>query len=124
LHELAITQSVTEAIVERTGDAEVRAVRLVIGRLSGVVADSVRFCFDLVTAGTPLADAVLTIDEPAGQARCGGCGATFDADDILPRCSCGCVDVAVTGGDDLRIVSVSVVQAAEAADVPQGRGTF
>jgi hydrogenase nickel incorporation protein HypA/HybF len=110
MHELALTQTVVETIMERTGDAEVRGVRLAVGRLSGVVAESVRFCFDLVTAGTPLAGAVLTIDEPAGQARCRRCGAEFDVDDPLVLCGCGCADVAVAGGDDLRIASVTLVR--------------
>ncbi|SNQ52156.1 Hydrogenase nickel incorporation protein hypA [Frankia canadensis] len=109
MHELAVTQSVVDAILDRTGEAEVRVVRLVVGRLSGVVADSVRFCFDLVAEGTPLAGAVLAIDEPAGRARCRRCGAGFDTDDPLPLCACGCADIAVTGGDDLRIASVSMV---------------
>jgi hydrogenase nickel incorporation protein HypA/HybF len=115
MHELAITQSVVDAVVERTGPARVTAVRLVIGRLSGVVPESVRFCFDLVAAGTPLAGAALMIDEPAGRARCRRCGAEFVADDVLVLCGCGCADVAVDGGDDLRIASVSLVPAAEAS---------
>ncbi len=90
MHELAITQSVVDAIVERTGPARVNAVRLVIGRLSGVVPESIRFCFDLVTADTPLAGAALTIDEPAGRARRPRCGAEFVADDILVLCDCDC----------------------------------
>ena len=53
-------------------DAPVRRVRLEIGRLSGVVPDAVRFCFDLVAAGTTLEGAVLEIDEPGGRVRAGG----------------------------------------------------
>ena len=52
VHELAITESIVAAVVERMADTPVRRVRLAIGRLSGVVPDAVRFCFDLVTAGT------------------------------------------------------------------------
>ena len=54
MHELAITQSVVEAVTERTGSAPVASVRLRVGRLAGVVPDAMRFCFELVTAGTPL----------------------------------------------------------------------
>ncbi|MEJ7743789.1 MAG: hydrogenase maturation nickel metallochaperone HypA [Nocardioidaceae bacterium] len=52
MHELAITQSVVDAVLERTGDRKVTTVRLKVGRLSGVVPDAMRFCFDLITAGT------------------------------------------------------------------------
>ncbi|MGH4024630.1 MAG: hydrogenase maturation nickel metallochaperone HypA, partial [Pseudonocardiaceae bacterium] len=59
MHEMAITQSVVDAVSTRMGDAQVRRICLEIGKLSGVVADSVRFCFDLVTAGTILEGAAL-----------------------------------------------------------------
>ncbi|WP_143517483.1 hydrogenase/urease maturation nickel metallochaperone HypA [Pseudonocardia sp. MH-G8] len=54
MHELAITQSVVETIVERTECARVTAVHLVIGKVSGVVPGAVRFCFEIVAAGSPV----------------------------------------------------------------------
>jgi hydrogenase nickel incorporation protein HypA/HybF len=54
VHEMAITQSVIETISERMGDAPVQRVCLEIGTLSGVVADSVRFCFEVLAMGTTL----------------------------------------------------------------------
>jgi Zn finger protein HypA/HybF involved in hydrogenase expression len=39
VHELAITESIVDAIVEKIGDGPVAAVRLEIGRLSGVVTE-------------------------------------------------------------------------------------
>lgn len=108
MHELAITQGVVETITQRLPEATVRTVRLEIGALSGVVTDSVRFCFDLVTEGTNLAGATLEIDEPPGRCRCRRCGAAFDSVDALPLCQCGSVDVEVLSGQDLKIVSVRV----------------
>src|SRR5205085_11089313 len=61
VHELAICQSVVEAVVERTGEARVTVLRLDVGRLSGVVPEALRFCFELVTEGTPLEGAALII---------------------------------------------------------------
>jgi hydrogenase nickel incorporation protein HypA/HybF len=55
VHELAITESVIEAITDRVGDIKVTRVLLEIGKLSGVVPDAVRFCFDIAADGTPLA---------------------------------------------------------------------
>ena len=43
------------------------SVRLRVGRLSGVVPDAMRFCFELVTAGTPLEGAALEIEQPEGR---------------------------------------------------------
>jgi hydrogenase nickel incorporation protein HypA/HybF len=109
MHELSIAQSVVDAIVERTGDARVTCVRLRIGRLSGVVADSVRFCFDLVAEGTTLEGATLLIEEPSGRGHCRGCGAEFAVEDPIVLCpACGGADVAVPAGRELSITSVEV----------------
>jgi hydrogenase nickel incorporation protein HypA/HybF len=109
VHELAITESIVAAVVERMAGTPVRRVRLEIGRLSGVVPDAVRFCFDLVTAGTTLDGAVLEIDEPGGRVACRRCTARFDTDDVLALCPCGSADVELLAGRELRIRSVEVV---------------
>ncbi|MDX6297027.1 MAG: hydrogenase nickel incorporation protein HypA/HybF [Nocardioidaceae bacterium] len=109
MHELAITESVVDAVLERTGDRQVTTVRLKIGRLAGVVPDAMRFCFDLVTAGTSLEGAVLEIEEPAGQARCRSCGDVFRLSDLILLCPCGSADVQVLAGRELLVSSVEVV---------------
>lgn len=107
MHEMSITQSIVDTIGERLGAAPVHRVRLEIGKLSGVVPDAVRFAFELVTAGTTLDGAELEIDEPDGDARCRDCGAEFATAEVLPLCACGSADVAVLGGQQLRIRDVS-----------------
>jgi hydrogenase nickel incorporation protein HypA/HybF len=108
MHELAITENVVAAVSERLPDAKVTCVRLEIGAMSGVVADSVRFCFDLVTEGTNLEGAALEIVEPPASCRCRACGAKFEPDGMIALCPCGSADVAVLAGDELLILSVQV----------------
>jgi hydrogenase nickel incorporation protein HypA/HybF len=108
VHELAITESVVEAVSGRLPDARITCVHLEIGALSGVVADSVRFCFDLVTEGTNLAGARLEISEPAGLCRCRVCGAEFEADRAFALCPCGSVEIEIISGQELKIRSVQV----------------
>ncbi|GAA1957625.1 hydrogenase maturation nickel metallochaperone HypA [Amycolatopsis minnesotensis] len=108
MHELSITQSVVDTIAEATGGATVLEVRLEIGRLSGVVPDSVRFCFELVCAGTALAGADLDIVEPPGVIRCRDCARVSELPDAFPLCPCGSADVEVVGGRQLKIKSVEV----------------
>jgi hydrogenase nickel incorporation protein HypA/HybF len=108
VHELSITQSVVQAVTQRMRDAPVRRIRLEVGRLSGLVPDSVRFCFEMVAAGTTCEGAALEIDEPPGRASCRTCGARFDTGDVLPLCECGSADVEVHGGRELRIREVEV----------------
>ena len=109
LHELAITQSVVDAVLERTGERRVTTVRVKVGRLAGVVPEAMRFCFDLVTAGTPLDGASLEIEQPPGRARCRACGADFELVDLILLCPCGSADVELTTGRELQVSSVEVV---------------
>jgi hydrogenase nickel incorporation protein HypA/HybF len=108
VHELSVAGSVVEAVLDRTGTARVTVLRLAVGRLSGVVPDALRFCFDLVVEGTPLEGAQLLIEEPPGRASCAACGADFAVDDLVLLCPCGSADVAVTAGRELLVRSVEV----------------
>jgi hydrogenase nickel incorporation protein HypA/HybF len=65
-----------------------------------------RFCFDLVTAGTPLDGAVLEVDQPEGRGRCRRCGAEFVLADLVLLCDCGSADVEVVAGRELAVASV------------------
>jgi len=109
MHELAITQSIVDAVTDHTGGAKVAAVHLRVGKLSGVVPDAMRFCFDMVTDGTTLQGARLDIDEPEGKGHCRGCGDDFLLPDIVLLCPCGSADVHVLSGRELSVTSVEVV---------------
>ncbi|MBV9649264.1 MAG: hydrogenase maturation nickel metallochaperone HypA [Pseudonocardiales bacterium] len=109
MHEMAITQSVVHAVCDRMGDAQIRRICLEIGTLSGVVADSVRFCFDLITEGTPLEGASLEIIQPTGRARCRDCGAEFALNDLLVLCECGSANRELLAGEELKIREVEVM---------------
>jgi len=108
VHELAITEGVVVAVTERLPLAKVTLVRLEIGALSGVVADSVRFCWDLVAEGTNLEGASLEIVQTPAKCRCRSCGTVFAPEEPILLCQCGSADVAVESGADLRILSVKV----------------
>ena len=108
MHELAIAQGVIDQVTERLPGDRVARVCLEIGSLSGVVADSLLFCFDLAAEGTNLAGASLEISEAAARCHCQECGREFTPDGLLPLCPCGSADVRVLSGEDLRITSVQV----------------
>jgi hydrogenase nickel incorporation protein HypA/HybF len=116
MHELAITQSVVDAVTERVGDARVTTVRVRVGRLAGVVPDAMRFCFELVTVGTPLDGAALEIDQPEGRGHCRTCGAAFVLADLILLCSCGSADVEVVAGRELAVASVVLAEPAATTD--------
>ncbi|WP_335932712.1 hydrogenase maturation nickel metallochaperone HypA/HybF [Streptomyces sp. PTD5-9] len=108
MHELSITQSMVDAVCERAAGRPVRAVRIRVGRLTAVVPDSMRFCFDLTTSGTVAEGAVLEIDHVPGRAHCRACEKDFSLDDLVLLCPCGSSDVDVVSGRELQIVSMRV----------------
>jgi hydrogenase nickel incorporation protein HypA/HybF len=108
MHELSITQSVVDAVLEKLPDQPIAVVSLEIGTLSGIEPDALRFCFELVTAGTTLQGAELQISRPQGRAHCSSCQADFDLDTCILLCPCGSADVQVRSGGQLLISSVMV----------------
>jgi hydrogenase nickel incorporation protein HypA/HybF len=108
MHELAIAEGLIDAVTGRLPGRKISSVQLEIGALSGVVADSLRFCFDLATEGTTLEGALLEISEPPARCECHACGAGFTPDGPIVLCPCGSADVAVVSGQQLLITSVKV----------------
>ena len=110
MHELAITQSVVDMVVERTAGRRVASVQVRVGKLSGVVADAMRFCFDLATVDTPLEGAELEIEAVPGQASCRTCSSEFEVSDLILLCHCGSADVRIIAGDELLVTSIEMVE--------------
>ncbi|MEP6598921.1 MAG: hydrogenase maturation nickel metallochaperone HypA [Actinomycetota bacterium] len=108
MHELAIAESVVDAVVDRLPDARITCVALQVGKLSGIAPDALRFCFELITADTALDGAALEISEPAGVAHCDSCETEFVLDSPILLCACGSAEVHVISGDQLLISSVKV----------------
>ena len=108
MHEMAITQSVVDAVCEHADGRQVHSVRLEVGALCAVVPDSMQFCFELATEGTVADGARLDIDVEPGTARCRSCGADFTLPDLIPLCPCGSADVEILAGRELRILSMEV----------------
>ena len=61
MHELSITQSVVDAVCERADGRPVHSVKVQVGALTAVVPEAMRFCFELVVAGT-VAHVVILLD--------------------------------------------------------------
>jgi hydrogenase nickel incorporation protein HypA/HybF len=109
VHELGITQEVVALVGEYCQGRRVRRVVLEIGKLSAVLPDAVRFCFDLCAEGTPTEGAVLEIVETPGRGRCRTCGREVELDRPFGRCECGGTDLEWLAGDELRVRELELV---------------
>jgi hydrogenase nickel incorporation protein HypA/HybF len=112
MHELAIAQNILDIAaqyVSRGQAADVRTVRVRIGTLSGVVPDSLEFCFGAITAGTPWQAAKLEITQTAARGECHDCGRGFGITDVVFVCpSCGSAEVRLVSGMDLQVVEIDL----------------
>ena len=115
MHELALTESLVDLVAERTVGRRVVAVHVRVGALSGVVPEAMEFCFDVATAGGPLAGARLVVEGVAGRIACRTCGAEAAAEDLVLLCSCGSADVAVVAGQELTLSRVELLREAPCA---------
>jgi hydrogenase nickel incorporation protein HypA/HybF len=108
MHELGITQEVLAIVIEHARGAKVTRVQLEIGKLSAVLSDALRFCFEACSIGTVAEGAVLDIIETPGLARCPVCDATLTLDRPFGRCACGNTMLEWLTGDELMIKEMEV----------------
>lgn len=108
MHELAITQSVVDAVCVHAAGKRVHSVRVRVGALCAVVPDAMEFCFGLAAEGTLADGARLELEIEPGSARCRTCGDDFALSEPILLCPCGSADVEVLTGRDLRILTMEV----------------
>jgi hydrogenase nickel incorporation protein HypA/HybF len=112
MHEMALTESIVEIVVEearKRGFGKVRVVRLRLGAMAHVEPEALRFCFDAASRGTVAEGATLDILRAAGEGRCLDCGKTVPLEERFGDCpECGGRHVQMTSGDEMRIEELEV----------------
>jgi hydrogenase nickel incorporation protein HypA/HybF len=111
MHELAIAQSIVEAVEAKASEchaAHVKAVRLKIGEASGVVTDSLSFCFEMLASLEPtLAGAQLLIDTTPHSAFCRHCNREFSIKNYVAQCpTCKEWSQEIVSGTELQILEM------------------
>ena len=96
MHEMSIAQSLlqmAEDEIARQGCTRLEVVSVTYGSLSGVVPESLQFCFETMVYGTPHEGARLELTELPLRLRCTACGKVFGGEGQdalwLPCPSCG-----------------------------------
>ncbi len=109
MHELGITRNIVAIVAEHAGDSRVKRVGLEIGKLSAIMPDAIRFCFDICSKDTVLEGAFLDIREIAGVGRCDSCHEEFPMDQPFGRCDCGSAHISCIAGLELNIKEMEVM---------------
>jgi hydrogenase nickel incorporation protein HypA/HybF len=128
MHELSIATALVEQLEHLA--AEQHAVRITAlevrcGVLRQIVPEAFELAFQIASADTVVAGAVVNLVTEGLRVRCRRCQREFAAEIDNYLCTtCQAADVEVVAGDDivLQTVTCEVASAAEAADEDQGRG--
>ncbi len=112
MHELSIVQSLFEILEEKAREqnaVRITAVKLRVGRLSGVVPDLIESAFDIYKKGTLADGASLAIEVVPFEFRCRSCGGRSFHDKPPYLCAaCGSGDVELLGGMDLTVEKIEI----------------
>ncbi len=113
MHELSIVEALIEQVEREVADAgqtgRISRLELVIGKLSGVSCDAVRFAFELLSADTPLEGAEVHIAEPPAVCVCRDCNERTEIDQLVIECpECESRNIAIEGGRELLLQSIEI----------------
>jgi hydrogenase nickel incorporation protein HypA/HybF len=109
MHELGITRSVIAICTEHANGARIKRVTLEIGKLSAILPDAVRFCFDICAKGTIVEGAELEIIEIPGLAICCTCRQEVHLTQPFGRCDCGGTDLEQIKGHELKVKEMETI---------------
>ena len=112
MHELSITQSMLQIVLEqaeKAGADRIERINLNIGELSGFVEESVRFYFDFLAKNTAAEGASLSFNSVPAQVRCRNCNIVFQPGELNWSCpNCAQTSVEIIAGKELLVESIEV----------------
>lgn len=118
MHELSLARNIVAICCEHAAGQPVGRVLVEVGRLSAVTPHALLFCFDAAARNTLLQGARLEIVEVVGRARCCLCGSEFTLTQLGQPCACGSYALDQLAGEELRIRSMELVEAATVSSIP------
>jgi hydrogenase nickel incorporation protein HypA/HybF len=113
MHEVSIAQSLLKIAVENckhNGYKRIEAIKVKVGRASGVMPDALLFAFDAVKIGTIAEKAILNIQEVPVSAFCESCKKNFTVDEafVIDCPMCGNISLRIETGRELYIEEMDV----------------
>ncbi|MCF7922330.1 MAG: hydrogenase maturation nickel metallochaperone HypA [Candidatus Marinimicrobia bacterium] len=112
MHEMSIAMNIINIAckeAEKDGASSISKIELDVGKLSGVMIDSLNFCYDAVCKGTMAENSTLSINEIPALARCKNCQHSFEIDAFMALCPmCESYEIDILQGRELKLKAVSV----------------
>jgi hydrogenase nickel incorporation protein HypA/HybF len=112
MHEMSVAENILEIVMnsyQKDVHGQVRTITVRVGELAGIVPESLEFCFQAITQGTPFQNTLLRIDRVPLEGRCAGCGNTTLMKEIFSPCTyCGNPALTILSGRELQVVEFEV----------------
>ncbi len=112
MHEVSIAANIIDIVGEelrKNQGSTVEAIHLQIGKLSGVVVESLLFALDVSKKDGIIKHANITVEEVRAIAVCRSCNHEFEADDYFQVCpECGSLDIHLVSGREMVIKSIEI----------------
>lgn len=112
MHELTLAEraiAMAEEVARRAGARCITRVRLGIGALAHVDADTLIYCCGLVARETLAEGAEIVAERIAGEAWCATCKQAVELSRVGNACPhCGGFELEVIAGDEMQILDISV----------------
>jgi hydrogenase nickel incorporation protein HypA/HybF len=112
MHELAVTQNILDISIryaQKANAKQITIIRLVIGKFSSIVDDSVQFYWDTIAKGTIAEGAILHFERIPAEMTCLECSFVFEPTDDTFACPhCQSPKVKITKGDEFRVESIDI----------------
>ena len=112
MHELSIAQEILGIVHQYVPDPKenyIKAVRVKIGKMSNILADSLTFCFDAIIQETPIKGARLEIIELPVSIKCSGCNSISEIEPPVFACpECGSNQIKIIGGTELQVDEIEI----------------
>jgi hydrogenase nickel incorporation protein HypA/HybF len=119
MHELGIAQNILEIVQQSVPEnlaKSVRQIRIRVGQLSGIVPDSLDFCFNAIINDTDMQQAKLAIEQIPTLSQCKKCAHRFEIEDWIFSCPvCQSVNIELISGKELEIVDIQLADECEEA---------
>lgn len=110
MHELSLCNAIRDVVDRAAEGRPVDIVHLRVGKFRQVVPETLRYCWGMVTATSPLAGSSLSIDHVDIRLRCAKCAVetTPQGPLALVCANCGSGDVSMLTGEEFMITSLDL----------------
>jgi len=113
VHELSLCGAIANIVTRHAAGRPVSVIHVQVGQLRQVVPDTLVFCWELVSDGTPLAGSRIDVEGVPARMRCRACGHVAEVGDLpVFACrDCGSIDAEVISGEEFMVTSLDLTAA-------------